>query len=284
MGESFGERVAGRLAGRGPLCVGIDPSSELVEGWGLPDTPAGLERFCGGVLDAVGDVAAVVKPQSAFFERFGSKGIAVLEQVIGRAREMGAVVILDVKRGDVGSTTAAYAQAYLDRRSPLAADAVTASPYLGLGSLRPMIDTALENDAGVFVLARTSNPEGADVQLAVGPTGRSVADEIIDGVAQINAGAAGPGSIGVVLGATLSGLEGAALRVNGPVLAPGVGAQGAGPDDVRRVFGRASGRVIPSASRALLATGPDRLRSETMRLVSECRVSLADPGRAAANV
>ncbi|MEU0572799.1 orotidine-5'-phosphate decarboxylase, partial [Nonomuraea sp. NPDC005983] len=167
MSEPFGARLRARLDKCGPLCVGIDPSPALLNAWGLDDSPAGLERFSRTVADAVSDVAAVVKPQSAFFERWGSRGIAVLEGVIADLRDAGTLVLLDVKRGDIGSTMAAYAEAYLDHGSPLAADAVTLSPYLGFGSLEGAIASAVANDAGVFVLARTSNPEAAELQAAV---------------------------------------------------------------------------------------------------------------------
>ncbi|MEV1177620.1 orotidine-5'-phosphate decarboxylase, partial [Nonomuraea sp. NPDC049784] len=174
MNESFGTRLRARLDECGPLCVGIDPSPALLHAWGLDDSPAGLERFSRTVADAVSDVAAVVKPQSAFFERWGSRGIAVLERTIADLREAGTLVLLDVKRGDIDSTMAAYAEAYLDRGSPLAVDAVTLSPYLGFGSLEGAITSAVANDAGVFVLARTSNPEAAPLQ-------RLVADQVLTG-------------------------------------------------------------------------------------------------------
>jgi orotidine-5'-phosphate decarboxylase len=171
-------------------------------------------------------------------------------------------VLLDVKRGDIGSTVQAYADAYLDPRSPLAADAVTASPYLGVGSLDPLIDTALANDAGVFLLALTSNPEGASVQQAVTADGRTVAAQVLDAIATRNAGADGLGSIGAVVGATIDrpgDVTVEQLDVNGPLLVPGIGAQGGTLDDVRRVFGTAGRRVLPSTSRDVLRAGPDRV-------------------------
>src|SRR5262249_50706398 len=149
---------------RGPLCVGIDPHASLLADWGLGDDPAGLERFALTVVEALADRVAVLKPQSAFFERFGSRGIAVLERAVALAREAGALVLMDAKRGDIGSTMAAYAAAYLDPASPLASDAVTVSPYLGYGSLRPAVEAARAGGTGIFALALTSNPEGAEVQ------------------------------------------------------------------------------------------------------------------------
>jgi orotidine-5'-phosphate decarboxylase len=189
---------------RGPLCVGIDPHSALLTGWGLGDDVAGLERFAGTVVEALADRVAVFKPQSAFFERFGSRGIAVLERTIADARSAGALVLLDAKRGDIGSTVEAYAQAYLDSSSPLFADALTASPFLGYDSLEPLYATAEKNGAGVFVLAFTSNPEGADVQRALTPGGETVGAAILGAAARRNAGAEPLGSIGAVIGATVA--------------------------------------------------------------------------------
>ncbi|MCW2782484.1 MAG: pyrF, partial [Marmoricola sp.] len=176
---TFGARLRAAMDARGPLCAGIDPHAALLESWGLPDSVAGLERFALDAAEALAPVCAAIKPQSAFFERFGSRGIAVLEQVITICREAGAVVVLDVKRGDIGSTAQAYADAYLDQLSPIAADAITVTPYLGFGSLTPMFQTAKANDAGVFVLALTSNPEGPQVQHARTDAGLTVAGTML---------------------------------------------------------------------------------------------------------
>lgn len=176
--------------------------------------------------------------------------------MIAEAKARGLVVILDAKRGDIGSTMQAYADAYLNPRSPLCADAITASPFLGFGSLRPAFDTALEYGKGVFVLALTSNPEGTEVQRARTDEGTTVAGVILDHVRSLNAGAEPMGSIGCVVGATIDPpAEG--LDVNGPLLAPGVGAQGASSDDLRRVFGAALPNVLPSVSREILNAGPE---------------------------
>ena len=242
---------------RGPLCAGIDPHPELLDAWGMTDSAVGLERFSLSAVEALAGSVAALKPQSAFFERHGSKGIAVLEKVIAEARGLGAIVLLDVKRGDIGSTAQAYADAYLDPTSPLAVDAITASPFLGFGSLDPMIDTALANDAGVFVLALTSNPEGPEVQHAKTEDGRTVAGSVLDAVASRNAGAEPMGSIGAVVGATI-GETRENLEVNGPLLVPGLGAQGGTPSDVRRIFGAAAGNVLASSSREILGAGPDK--------------------------
>lgn len=267
---TFGDRLAAAVEARGRLCVGIDPHPGLLGDWGLTDSVAGLERFAMTAVEAMAGEVAVLKPQSAFFERHGSAGIAVLEQVIAGCRARGALVLLDVKRGDIGSTVQAYADAYLTTGSPLAVDSVTASPFLGIGSLDPLIDTALANDAGVFVLALTSNPEGHQVQHAVTADGRTVAAQVLGEVAARNAGVDGLGSVGAVVGATVDcppDVTPATLDVGGPLLVPGFGAQGGTVDDVRRIFGPAVRNVLPSSSREILGAGPDqsRLRDAALR-------------------
>ena len=276
--ESFGERLHRTVAGRGPLCIGIDPHPGLLEQWGLPDDPTGLERFARTVVDALADRVAVVKPQSAFFERFGSRGIHVLESTIRQSKEAGAVVLLDVKRGDIGTTMAAYANAYLDPASPLCADAITVSPYLGVGSLQPAFDTAAAHGGGVFVLALTSNPEGAEVQTAVTPAGRTVAQSVVDAVADRNVNRHPLGHIGVVIGATAPVGALALEALNGPILAPGVGAQGATLADLPRVFGAAARYALPTTSRNLLRHGPDPAAlKEAARRIADLATALLIP-------
>jgi orotidine-5'-phosphate decarboxylase len=274
--QTFGERLHRAVAERGPLCVGIDPHAALLERWGLPDDVAGLERFARTVVEALADRVAVFKPQSAFFERFGSRGIGVLESIIRQSREAGVVVLLDVKRGDIGSTMAAYASAYLDPASPLCADAITVSPYLGVGSLRPAFDAAAAHGGGVFVLALTSNPEGPSVQHARGAGGRTVAQTVIDEISQLNAGADPLGSIGLVVGATIGDTGHDLSKVNGPLLAPGLGAQGGTPDRLRTIFGESLRNVLPSYSREVLGAGPDvaGLQAAAQRAADACRAAL----------
>ncbi|GEL16613.1 orotidine-5'-phosphate decarboxylase [Pseudonocardia asaccharolytica] len=253
--RSFGHRLVAAVDAHGPLCVGIDPHPGLLAAWGLADDAAGLERFAMTALEALAGYVAVVKPQSAFFERHGSAGIAVLERLLAATAGTSTLSLLDVKRGDIGSTMDGYADAYLRVGAPLGADAVTLSPYLGLGSLAPALRAAAEAGRGVFVLARTSNPEGAEVQLA-DRDGRSVAQVVVDGVAGLNAGTTPLGDVGVVVGATAD--HGLALGgLNGAVLAPGVGAQGAAPGDVAARFAGVCGLVLPTASRSVLRAGPD---------------------------
>ena len=280
----FGERLGAAVAARGPLVVGIDPHLPLLRDWGVSEDVAGLERFALTVVEALGERVAVLKPQSAFFERFGSRGIAVLERVLAEIRATGALALLDVKRGDIGSTMAGYAGAYTDPASPLAADALTASPFLGFGSLRPLLGAAYAHRAGVFVLALTSNPEGASVQRASGPDGRTVAQRILDDVAEANAaelaGTGGPlGSVGAVVGATTAGHGHRLDHLRGPILAPGLGAQGGSAADLPAVFGAALPDVLPAVSREVLGQGPDitRLRDAAGRLAADVHTIWSQP-------
>lgn len=256
---SFGARLHAAVAERGRLCVGIDPHPALLESWGLPDDVRGLERFALGAVDALAPYCSMVKPQSAFYERFGSRGIAVLEQVVGRSRAAGAQVLLDVKRGDIGSTSQAYADAYLDPASPLAADAITVSPYLGFGSIGPMIASARAHHAGIFVLALTSNPEGGQVQGAI-RDGVTVGESMLTQIRSLNRDAHPWGSFGAVVGATIGTPDfgdPTALDLNGPILAPGYGEQGGTVADLHRIFGSSAAQVLPSSSREVLRAGPD---------------------------
>lgn len=260
----FGARLRAAMAQHGPLCAGIDPHRGLLESWGLRYDLAGLERFTMTCVEAFGGTVAAVKPQSAFFEVFGAKGVAILERALTDLREAGTLTVLDVKRGDIGTTVDAYGEAFLGPGAPAPADAITLSPYLGYGSLRPAIDLAHARGRGVFVLALTSNPEGASVQHARLPDGRSVAGAIADAAGEDNAPASARGelgSVGLVVGATVGSavtdlgvdLPGAA----GPILAPGLGAQGGTAADVRAVFAGALPQVLASSSRDVLRAGPD---------------------------
>lgn len=265
-GVVFGARLAEAVAARGPLCAGIDPHPGLLQAWGLPREVAGLESFALKAVDALAPEVAVIKPQSAFFEAYGAAGIAVLERVIAHARQAGALVLLDVKRGDIGSTMAAYAAAYLGGETGLDADAITVSPYLGSGSLSPALEAA---GKGVFVLARTSNPEAARLQNALLDNGKTVAQSIVDHVAECNVGARPLGDVGVVVGATVAPGELRLDELNGPVLAPGFGAQGASVADLHKLFGRPLRGVLPASSRDILRHGPDpaALRDQVRRIV-----------------
>ncbi|MHC5256866.1 orotidine-5'-phosphate decarboxylase [Streptomyces sp. UC4497] len=275
--EPFGARLRRVMDERGPLCVGIDPHAALLSSWGLNDDIAGLETFTRACVEALADTVAVVKPQMAFFERFGSRGVAVLERAVADLRAAGTLVVMDAKRGDIGSTMAAYAETYLRKDSPLFVDALTVSPYLGYGSLKPAVDLARESGAGLFVLALTSNPEGGEVQHAVRADGRNVGATMLAHLAEENAGEDPMGSFGAVVGATLGDLSSYELDINGPLLAPGIGAQGATAADLPSVFGSAVRNVVPNVSRGVLKEGPSvaALRDASVRFADEVREAVA---------
>ncbi|MEJ4112457.1 orotidine-5'-phosphate decarboxylase [Corynebacterium kroppenstedtii] len=290
---SFGDRLAAAGVQRSRLCVGIDPHPGLLTRWGLPVTVDGLEQFTMRCVEVFGPSVALVKPQVAFFEAFGSRGFAVLEKAITALRESGALVLADAKRGDIGSTMAAYADAWLADSSPLRCDAVTVTPYTGFGSLEPVLRLARQQGQGVYVLAATSNPEATVVQSAgVSATDReydersrcqdhcgsqdvgsdlSVSQHIVNecaarNVAVIEGTDARFGYVGVVVGATLGRGAGKVENsrkapdlssLRGPVLLPGVGAQGATADDVRCLTTHIEPLAFPNISRSILQCGPD---------------------------
>lgn len=266
----FGDQLAAAIASQGPVCVGLDPHPQLLQRWGVSADGDGLRAFGRMVVERVAGSVAAIKPQSAFFEEYGSAGIAALEDILAAARDAGVLSVLDVKRGDIGSTMAGYARAYLAEQSPLRADAITLSPYLGYESLRPALDLAHETGRGVFVLALTSNPEARELQ-------REVAGEIVAAAAAENAARPGRtlGSVGLVVGATIGsvaedlGIDLAA--VGGPMLAPGVGAQGAGAAEIAAVFGNAGPAVLAASSRGLLQAGPEGLAAAAAELTSALR-------------
>jgi orotidine-5'-phosphate decarboxylase len=277
MAETFGARLRDRIRELGPLCVGVDPSRELLSRWDRPDTTESLEFFAMTVLEAVTGVVAAIKPQVAFFERFGSGGFRVLERLIAEARDAEVVVIADAKRGDFSLTNEAYAQAWLSEGSPLAVDALTVSPYLGVAALAPFFTVAQENERGVFVLAATSNPEGRAIQRARTDDHERVEDMVLREVSNLNHRDEGLGSFGVVLGATRDAPEFDLDTLAGPYLVPGVGAQGADANDVARLFSRTdAATVLVSVSRDVLFAGPERrpLQDAARRWRDDLRAAL----------
>lgn len=258
---AFGTRLREAVLSSGRLCVGIDPHESLLREWGLPASAEGAREFGLRVVDAAAGRVGTVKPQVSFFERWGAGGYAALEDVLAAARAAGLVVIADAKRGDIGTTMDAYAAAWLTPGSPLEADAMTVSPYLGVGALASTFDLAIAHGKGVFVLAATSNPEATPTQTAhVG--GTTTAALIAGQVAERAEHEPGQdwSSLGLVIGATVD-LATVQLAPVGsrvlPVLAPGFGTQGAEPADLARVFGGFSAGVLASESRSILSAGPD---------------------------
>lgn len=281
MTTGFGIRLAAAIEERGALCVGIDPHSYLLADWGLADDASGARDFGLRVVEAAEGRAGIVKPQVAFFERFGSAGYHALEQVLEAARAAGLVVIADVKRGDLGTSVEAYGEAWLTPGSRLEADAMTVSAFQGVGSLNAPIRLAAEAGKGLFVLAATSNPEAAGIQSSIDPdSGRTVARVIIDDVNRENTligDAIGP--LGVVLGATID-LKGFGIDTVDapkpalPVLAPGFGHQGARVEDARSLFGALAEVIVISESRSILSAGPDGLEQAIAARADEVRAAL----------
>lgn len=264
--STYRERLSAAVEARGALCVGIDPMPSVLDAWGEPHDATGLERVARGIVEELGESAAAFKPQSAFFEPFGSAGVAVLERVLSDIRDAGAVSILDVKRGDIGSSMGGYARAHLLDDAPLAADAITVSPYLGVGSLVPAFELAREHGRGIYVLARTSNPDGGTIQTATTADGGTVAQHVLDELTALNE--SHDGLIGVVLGATQVDLGCDPSGFNGSILAPGIGAQGASMADVAKVFHRATPLVLPTSSRQIIGEGRQKLRENFSELLA----------------
>lgn len=255
---TFAARLRERIAAHGALCVGIDPSAAILQSCSLPNTADGAVAFGERVLEASEYALAIVKPQSAFFERFGSAGFKAMETLCDLARSKGMLVLLDGKRGDIDSTALAYAESYFGSESSLHVDAITTHPYLGIGALDPMLDFVTKHDGGVFVVVRSSNPEGQELQTAKLPNGDTVAQSLCRAITERNRkyDTAVLGPIGAVVGATC---DDAAATVEALptsfVLAPGVGAQGATMDDIARRMPNARGRILANVSRAILANG-----------------------------
>jgi orotidine-5'-phosphate decarboxylase len=268
LAASFGTRLDQNFAKYGQLCVGVDPHASLLEEWGLNQSVEALRTFSMSVLEASMGRVGVIKPQVAFFEKFGSRGFAVLEEFATEAQKSDILVIMDAKRGDIGSTMSGYFDAWLGKDAPFICDALTVSPFLGLDSLREVMSESLERSKGLFVLAATSNPEGKTIQRAkVGEL--TISADILKNLDGINAvsksAGARLGSFGAVVGATLnfsaSGIAGLQSDADSstPILAPGFGAQGANLSEVRDLFQSSANRVIASVSRSVTGGGKNSL-------------------------
>lgn len=249
------------------LCLGIDPSEELLESWKLPKTAAGAKRFAEICLEAATGVVNYLKPQVAFFEQFGSAGFAALEQFCAAATQSGFSVIADAKRSDIGSSLAGYTQAWLRADSPFAVSALTVSPFLGVQGLSEMVESAASCGRTVFVLVATSNPEGKSIQAG---SGRSLAFQILSEAIRLSKASE---ALGVVIGANLNLRDYGLQRIKAeplgfPILAPGFGFQGAKLSACSTIFGLSSQWVIANVGRGVLQTGPDQLRNQLTEAVS----------------
>ena len=277
--SSFATRLRLAMSAHSPLCVGLDPSASLLKSCALPDTAEGAFEFGRRVLEAGEYRFSIVKPQSAFFERFGSAGMKALEELTQLARAREVLVLIDGKRGDIDTTAEAYAEGYFSPTSPLRTDAVTTHSYLGFAALEKFLSIAERHGGGVFVVVRSSNPEGRDLQLATLASGETVAANLARLITERNAhaGSESPGFIGAVVGATCEDADQiVAAMPSAYILAPGVGAQGATIQDVLRRMPAAKGRVLPNVSRAILANGSDaaQIRTTIRALQDQARALL----------
>jgi orotidine-5'-phosphate decarboxylase len=254
---SFADRLAESVdRKRTQVVVGLDPRPDLIPLEVRDDVP----RFCRGIIDAVAPHAVAVKPQLAFFEALGVEGIAALEELCGYARAAGLLVILDGKRGDIGSTARAYSAAYLEPRENggvALGDALTVNPYLGPDSVEPYLAACRRHGAGVFCVVKTSNPGGAEVQDLALSDGRPVWQHVARLVGEWGAdlvGERGLSSVGAVIGATHPRAVGEARRLlpQSLLLLPGVGAQGATPGDVARAFTSGPASALVNVSRSVM--------------------------------
>lgn len=285
MPNSFSSRLVRNFERYGQLCVGIDPHSSLLEEWGLADSVDGLRAFSNKVLEASVGRVGIIKPQVSFFERFGSKGFAVLEELATAASQSDLLVIMDAKRGDIGTTMDGYFDAWLSRTAPFVCDALTVSPYLGFDSLSNVFANAIENGKGVFVLSATSNPEGKTLQRAQ-VNGETIAADVLARLEQVNRVNLDPsgelGNFGAVVGATLN-FQSVGIgniytddSLVTPILAPGFGAQGANLNQCAELFGAASSRVIASVSRSVLSAGPSGILNAIDAAKAELGVGLSN--------
>jgi len=273
--SSFGSRLADSFSRFGQLCVGIDPSSEQLKSWSLPDSAIGAKDFSLAVLEASAGQVGIIKPQVAFFEQFGPAGFQVLAEIMSEAKQAGFLVIADAKRGDIGSSMDGYTRGWLSNEGAFQADALTLSPYLGVESLRPTIEVALQNQKGVFLLSATSNPEAAWNQAAT-VDGQTVANRVAAFAASFNT--AGPGSVGCVVGATVAlsklGLSEASFT-HTPILMPGFGAQGVALEGVGKLFGELRKNLICNVSRSVAGDSRAGLSSRIESSKSELAKGLS---------
>jgi orotidine-5'-phosphate decarboxylase len=261
-------RIHTVMAEKSSLCLGIDPSESELREWELPNSAQGVLAYGLQLVDAAAGNLGFIKPQVAFFERFGSAGLLALEQILAEARAANLFVIADAKRGDIGSTMHGYAEAWFGDDSPLRSDALTVSGYLGPDSLDGMLDYAFDVNGGLFVLCATSNPEAKQLQTA--KQGNKTVSRLVLEAAR----KAESKNLGLVIGATQKlvdfGLsEVAETDCKVPILAPGFGVQGAKLSDLERLFGASASNVIPSMSRGLTAGGPDRLKEQIKKAKEE---------------
>ena len=245
---------------KNPCIVGIDPEWSKIPACYQSETRSATDsilHWAMDVIDAVADIVPAVKPQMAFFEVFGAKGVDVHQQVVRYAHDKGLIVVDDSKRNDIGNTAKAYAYAHLAKGGPINADFLTVSPFLGSDSIQPFADVAIRDKKGMFVLVKTSNPSSAEISEAVNVRGEKIRDWLAAYVHTIGKnciGKSGYSSVGAVVGATFPE-EAKLLREimkNNFFLVPGFGAQGGSVKGVMSCFNEDGLGAIISSSRAIL--------------------------------
>ncbi|WP_273790935.1 orotidine-5'-phosphate decarboxylase [Bartonella sp. CM31XJBT] len=245
----------------GPLCIGFDPSHKVLQSWNLSCDYKGLKDFCDILLTAVMGKVGMIKPQAAFFELYGVEGLQILKELIENAQAQGLLVLVDTKRGDIGSTAEAYGKAWLGPSSAFKADAITVNPFLGFDALIPLIKVAEETGAGVFVVVQSSNPEGKQIRNAlIGD--QTVSAHLAQRIFEYNSQSSSQyhyiGPIGAVIGATLGSEAKDTIEQlkNSLFLVPGIGAQGGTITQLTQQFPqRLWQNVIPSVSRSITDAG-----------------------------
>lgn len=258
MESKFLSRIHAIASEYSQLCVGIDPSDEMLAMWDLPSSIVGLREFSLHVVRTCSTRVGFIKPQIAFYERFGSAGFQILEETIGEARSLGLFVVADAKRGDIGSSMSGYTEAWFSPDSSLRSDALTVNSYLGVSTMHE-ISTYSENfDAGIFVLCATSNPEASEIQSS------RQGDRLLPKIVFDAAIASPVKNIGLVIGATNAladvGLAEIYQRdTQLPILAPGFGSQGAKLGELQAIYGASSKNVIACVSRSVLRSGKQEL-------------------------
>jgi orotidine-5'-phosphate decarboxylase len=275
--KNFSQKFLELAKTRSPFCLGIDPSEELIKGWGLNFDIGGLKKMCEIIIEAASDNLALVKPQSAYFERFGPEGMAVLQNLAKAFHQRQTLVLFDAKKADIGATTLSYAKAYLGKASPYNFDAITATAYMGFEALTPMLEYAKEQNCAVFIVVRSSNIEGSLIQKSLTADKTSIADylaqKINDFNQQISNQSIGP--IGAVMGATLT-FEDIKTTIsklgNCLILTPGIGYQGASFENLRSNYQPIFKNLIPTSSRAVLSKGPD-IKNLRQELIKNCQQS-----------
>ena len=253
--EPFADRLRAATSKYGPLCAGIDPSRKTLTSWGLDDDPTGLETFVEISLEGALGCVGVIKPQVAFFERFGIPGLLILQELFASARAHGLLVIADAKRSDISSTAEAYGAAWLGADAPFGADALTVTPYLGLDALEPIFSAAAQATSGIFVVVSSSNEEGRGLQTAAWGGG-SVEEHLLKDIGRYNDVQPGE-TVGAVIGVTREPNPELVAAMAGPLLLPGFGEQGGSAEELRTRFSGLPNAMVVSVSRAWSSAGPN---------------------------